>query len=207
MTADALAGRAASYYPAGRDRQRPGTLAPEPGETPAAVVASLDTAGRALDAAWAAVAGDEWGLEVREPPANPDLGTVALAHLPLSRLTEVEVHGTDLGIGIGDWSPWFVSVALPYRIWRLGARAPSTPVHASWVLVATDGPAHRVTVSDHTVVTEPLEGAGGPVASASASASVIEGTTRDLLALLLGRPFVGRVTPGADRFAALFPGP
>jgi hypothetical protein len=45
MTMDALAGRATSFYPAGRSLERPGTLVPDEGEAPVDVVRSLAVAG------------------------------------------------------------------------------------------------------------------------------------------------------------------
>jgi uncharacterized protein (TIGR03083 family) len=210
MTADARAGREASYYPGGRDRQRPGTLEPEVGESPSDVVRSLAAAADALDRAWVGVDDDEWSAEVREPPGNPDLGPVVLAHLALSRLTEVEVHGTDLGIGLGDWSPEFAAVALPYRVWRLQLRTPrrtpGAPEQGSWLLRAIDGPSYRVTVTGRSVDADTVEAAG------ARTAAVIEGSSRDLLALLLGRRATGPLATSGDRalgdaFSTWFPGP
>lgn len=211
MTQDALAGREASYYPGGRGRQRPGTLVPERGESARDVVASLGEVGRSLDEAWAALSPPEWSLTVHEPADNHDLGSVPLAHLPMSRLTEVEVHGVDIGAGLSDWSPWFVSVALPYRIWRLGQRVPPAVSGAgervSWLLTANDGPSCRVAVTAGAVQAEVVESP----ATAGAEA-VLEATGRDLLALLLGRPLVATLAISGDRavgaaFPRFFPGP
>ena len=208
MTIDAMAGRPASYYPEGRALQRPGTLEPRPGESPADVLASLREASAALDATWSAV--EHWPLNVHEPADNVDLGTVRLLDLPMFRLTEVEVHGTDLDVGLPDWSEVFVHAALPFRVqWlesrRPASRAPSPRGRVSWLLRPSDGPAHLVTLDDDVVKTEPAD------AATKADAS-IEGTSRDLLALMLGRPARHRLrTRGrveiATSFSRLFPGP
>lgn len=116
MARDGLAGRETSYYPAGRHRQRPATLRPAPGERPSAVLDDWGSAATELDRAWSAIRGDRWSIDVVEPSDNPDLGTVPLARLALARLTEVDVHGTDLGIGIPDWSSVLVDVGLPTRL-------------------------------------------------------------------------------------------
>ncbi|HVM53905.1 MAG TPA: maleylpyruvate isomerase N-terminal domain-containing protein [Acidimicrobiales bacterium] len=202
MTDDALAGRPASYYPGGRHRQRPGTLVSRPGETPAAVVESLLQASAALHHRWRAVT--DWSLEVREPADNPDLGTVPLRRLLLSRLTEVEVHGTDLGVGLGPWSDVLVRHALPMRLEWLDARrsnhrAVDESMRRRWLLVATDVPVRQLVEVDGPLLRST------PVA-ADATPEVddtVTGTGAELLALLLGRapaPFApadfNRALPG-----------
>ena len=123
MTDAVLADLPTSYYPGGRDRQRPGTLSPEPGETRAPSSRAWRRRSADLDARWAGLAPDDWSRPVREPDDLPDLGTLTLAQLALLRLTEVEVHGTDLGLGLADWSADFVGTALPFRVDRLDAAA------------------------------------------------------------------------------------
>jgi maleylpyruvate isomerase len=131
MTRDALAGRETAYYPRGRASQRPATLLPSPAE-PAAVLDDWSSAARELDDEWSAVTGDRWRTPVVEPADNPDLGTVPLARLALARLTEVEVHGTDLGIGAADWSRTLVAVGLPTRLaWLSRRRRNHRPVDGS----------------------------------------------------------------------------
>jgi maleylpyruvate isomerase len=103
MTDDALAGRPASYYPGGRTTQRPGTLHPADGEMPRDVVHTMASVSADLQRRWEALSEADWAVHAVEPDDNPDLGPQPLAALPLFRLTEVEVHSTDLGIGIPDW--------------------------------------------------------------------------------------------------------
>ena len=186
MTVDALAGRAASYYPQGRDGQRPATLLPRPGESPASVVSSLRAASATLHDRWSSP-GINWSTAVREPPDNPDLGTVPLAWLPIFRLTEVEVHGTDLGLGLPPWSDVLVRHALPMRLARLAARRDDGA--PPFVLAAPDlGIDARVGVGD-----------GG------AEVRRIVAPGRDLLGLLLGRWDDG--SDAVAGFRRVHPGP
>lgn len=195
MTIDTLAGRPASYYPLGRATQRDGTLSPRGPDDD--VVTSLRTTSTALDELWSSVG--DWTVVVREPPDNPDLGDVPLRRLLLSRLTEVEVHGTDLDLGLGPWSDVFVAEVLPMRLeWlnvrRSNHRTVDTSIHASWLLVATDRDlAWRIDVAGTQVRSQPSNDASG--------ATVIERPGADLLGMLLGRV---EPPPG---FRAAFPGP
>lgn len=210
MTSAALEDRPVAYYPGGRAAVRPGTLEPGPGEAPADVVASLAEHGAALDRAWRLLPEAAWELEVREPEDAPDLGPLPLGRLPLLRLTEVEVHGTDLDLGLGDWSDVFVRVALPFRLeWlnrrRTNHRQVDDRVTGSWLLRAPDGPTWRVAVDWRGVRSEPAEPGTGADA-------VVEAPARDLLALLLGRPFRTEPRYGGDEalgraFSRAFPGP
>lgn len=210
MTLDALAGRTTSYYPDGRARQRPATLVPAPGEGSAEVLDDWESAAFELDRTWSTLDDVQWSVEVVEPPDNPDLGTVPLARLALARLTEVDVHATDLGIEAPDWSTALVEVGLPARLGglatrRVNHRAFDRTIRGSWLLHATDGPRWLVTVEDDRVEARPA--APGGVADAS-----IEGSSRDLLALLLGRPPRRALRLGGDlalarSFQRAFPGP
>jgi hypothetical protein len=56
-----------------------------------------------LQRAWSSLAVEAWAIDVVEPSENPDLGT-------------------DLDIGLEDWSDEFVRVALPIRMDRLRTR-------------------------------------------------------------------------------------
>ena len=210
MTEATVAGERASYYPGGRDRQRPATLRPRPVETPAAVVESLARLGGELSRTWRSLTTAAWQREVREPDDHRDLGPLPLARLPLLRLTEVEVHGCDLDLGLADWSQVFVDSALAFRIrWlndrRANHRDFDDGLSGSWLLVATDGPTHRVDVDGESVEAN--------VANDHDDAdAVIRGTSRDLLALLLGRPTLEPLTYRGDRdlgdaFTRAFPGP
>jgi maleylpyruvate isomerase len=208
MTDGALSGGPVAYYPEGRAAHRPRTLRPDPGETAQAVVAALADRSRRLGETWSSLDEDEWSTDVIEPSDNPDLGAVELSDLALLRLTEVEVHGSDLGLGLGAWSDLFVQAALPMRLDRLNARRPGHRVggfEGSWLLVATDGPIYRVTVADTSVESCPAE----PTSPATA---VVEASSRDLLALLLGRSLDRPAIVSGDRafglaFSAVFPGP
>jgi uncharacterized protein (TIGR03083 family) len=210
VTVETLAGRAAAFYPEGRADQRPGTLVPEPGEVPADVVTSLGTESERLDDAWAGLTADEWSRTVIEPADNPDLGPVALDYLAMSWLTEVEVHGTDLGLGLADWSDVLVAAALPARLAGLATRranhrAVDPTVQGSWLLLATDGPCVRLSVDGDRVTSEEAD-------RSSTVDAVIKGTSRDLLAMLLGRPTLVPLALRGDlalagAFSRAFPGP
>jgi hypothetical protein len=210
MTEGALAGTPVAYYPEGRDAQRPGTLVPAAGESPRSVVDDLAATSDALHGRWAALGAEAWRRQVEEPEGNVDLGTVELARLPLMRLTEVEVHGTDLDLGLSDWSRTFVDSALAFRLhWlptrRSNHRAVDPSVEGSWLLVATDGAAHLLTVEAGVVSVTDAD-------RTNPSGAVIEGSSRDLLALLLGRPSVRALQLSGDvalagAFGRAFPGP
>ncbi len=210
ITAAALAGQATSYYPQGRMAQREATLSPGPGETPAAVVDTLDELNEQLYDAWSRLTSDDWPVQVREPAGNADLGQMTLARLALLRLSEVEVHGSDLGLGLDDWSDLFVQTSLPFRLdWlnnrRANHRAFDAGVEGSWLLTASDGPTYLVSIDDAEVASRPAY----PTTPADA---VISGTSRELLSLLLGRstPAPGQIggdVAFGERFSAAFPGP
>ena len=186
MTTAALKGRPASFYPDGRSRQRPATLVPDAGETPPDVVGSRGEESARLHDLWRRLSVEQWQTAVVEPAGNPDLGPTRVAHLALLRLTEVEVHGTDLDLGLHDWSAVFVTETLPVRLaWlstrRTNHRRADPAPQGSWLLHPSDGPCRLVSVHGERVASEPAD-------PATAADAVIEGTSRDLLALLLGRP-------------------
>ncbi len=210
MTTATLLGEPAAYYPEGRSEQRSRTLTPSDGEGPLAVVASLGRHNDDLLRLWSSLDADAWSCQIVEPDDNPDLGSISLDHLPLLRLTELEIHGSDLGIGLPDWSDSFVRAALPARLSRLNVRRSNhrrinASLQGAWLLVATDGPTYRVEVRDADVESV-------PTSTDLPARAVIEATSRDLLALLLGRPFVippritGDVAFG-EAFSEAFPGP
>ena len=211
MTRSALEGEPVAYYPEGRDAQRARTLEPLSGESPQGVVESLALLSEELHQAWVALDASAWTVDVVEPTQNPDLGPVSLGRLPLLRLTEVEVHGSDLGLNLADWSEVFVNAVLPMRLeWlnirRTNHRAFDTDLEGSWLLVATDGPTtYKVRVNGAEVESRPAS----PDASARA---VIEANSRDLLALLLGRalhtpPVIRGDVAFGTFFRRAFPGP
>ena len=205
-----MQGMPVAYYPEGREVQRPRTLVPLPGESPQDVVESLARLSDELDQEWSVLDPDSWGVDVIEPQDNPDLGPIRLGRLPLLRLTEVEVHGTDLGLNLGDWSEIFISTVLPMRLEWLNIRRANhtvfdTELKGSWLLVATDGPTYKVSADGTKVESRPAS----PDTQARA---VIEATSRDLLALLLGRSLrappvmTGDIAFGQS-FSRAFPGP
>jgi maleylpyruvate isomerase len=210
MTSCALEGTRASFYPEGRAVQRTRTLEPGAGEEPGDVVRSLWQTGDALQRTWHGLSEPQWRTVVEEPDDNPDLGTVELAWLPLLRLTELEVHGGDLNLGLGDWSELFVQVALPTRLDWLNSRrsnhgAFAPDLEGSWLLVATDGPTYRVTVRGSSVESRRAD-------ERTRARATIVASSRDLLALLLGRPRAEPLRLSGDlafagRFDDAFPGP
>ncbi|HEU5082014.1 MAG TPA: maleylpyruvate isomerase N-terminal domain-containing protein [Acidimicrobiales bacterium] len=210
MTRDALAGRPTSYYSEGRAAQRPGTLRPAPGESPARVVVDWADGAERLDDLWATLADEDWSTTVVEPPGSPDLGEVPLARLSLARLTELDVHGTDLDIGAPDWSSSLVRIGLPTRLrWLSTRRTNHRPfdasIQGSWILDAHDGPRWFVEVARAGVTSRPALDTDDAAATISAS-------SRDLLALLLGRrctaePILGGDAELARSFPSAFPGP
>lgn len=210
MTADTLAGRATAYYPEGRAAQRPTTLCLAPGEEPDEVIDEWAGNARQLDRLWASLSASGWATAITEPAGNRDLGPVPIARLALARLTEVDVHGVDLGIGFPDWSDTLIKVALPTRLaWLPTRRSNHRPVDASvqgsWRLLAQDFD-WIVTVDADQVTSLPARnGAVGVRAT-------IRGDRRDLLALLLGRPPREQLSYDGDvefaaAFARAFPGP
>lgn len=212
MTADALAGRATAFYPLGREAQRAATLQPEEGEAPGDVVSSLASESSGLQEQWEALAPEAWSVTVHEPAGNRDLGPVPLARLALLRLTEVEVHGSDLDVGLPDWSATFVDLALPFRVGWLAVRRPPGSTFAgngSWTLAATDRPfVARLSMQDGVT----RLATGEEVEPTSGSQATLRGSSRDLLAFLLGRPLhhelaVDGDTAVATLFKQAFPGP
>lgn len=210
LTRSATEGVPAAYYPEGREGQRPGTLVPNLDESPHDVVESLSRLNDALIRHWSSLDPTDWDRPVVEPPDNPDLGPLPLRALSLLRLTEVEVHGGDLGLDLADWDTIFVKMVLPMRLaWlnvrRANHRAFDAELEGSWLLVATDGPTYEVIVG------------GEKVTSRSASAgtqarAVIAASSRDLLALLLGRtpqkpPVISGDIEFGRSFSLAFPGP
>lgn len=211
ITEDALAGRPTAYYPGGREAQRPATLRTAPGESPEDVLADWAASADRLDRRWTSLDGHDWATTVREPADNADLGAIPLARFALARLTEVDVHGTDLGIGFPDWSRTLVEVALPTRLgWlptrRTNHRGFDASICGAWHLVGDPGFRWLVSVDGHHVESRPVEARDG------APRATIEGSRRDLLALLLDRPrrrplrIEGDAAFG-EAFSRAFPGP
>jgi uncharacterized protein (TIGR03083 family) len=209
MTEATLSGRPASFYPEGRAQQRARTLLPNADEHPSDVAQSLARHSERLSQLWSSVNEDMWSRQVLEPADNPDLGPITLGRLALLRLTEVQVHGSDLGLNLDDWSPFFIDVVLPMRLDWLSVRRTNQHVddilEGAWLLAATDGPTYRISVSHGAVEST-------PATRTTPARAIVEATSRDLLALLLGRPFLKppRISGDASfgqAFSKAFPGP
>lgn len=206
MTRDALAGLPTGFYPDGRSSQRPSTLRPGPDEKSADVVQSFRECSAALDELWADIPAEVWeATTIHEPEDNPEIGSITLMQLAILRLTEVEVHGTDLDLGLSNWSSTFIDAALPMRIaWLPRRHAPSQGSLGSWNLVASDGPSFNVAVSQRVAPVSHSEACQADV--------TISGSKADLLGLLLGRLDIADLAIAGDettarRFAATFPPP
>ena len=209
MTNDALEGKPTSYYPCGRELERPRTLRPLEGETAHDVVEGLREARAALGEAWERVGECAWVTPVTEPADNPDLGPTTLGVLAMAALTEAEVHGCDLGLGLSDWSETFVRLVLPARLEWLNTRRTNhrefdRSVSRTWLLVPNVGRPYLVSATAEAVTSR--------AASVASDADVvIEGDARDLLAMLLGRPLASglntSVEGAAAEFQRAFPGP
>jgi hypothetical protein len=174
------------------------------------VVASFADRCAQLDQLWTGLAVRQWSIQFVEPPDNVDLGSAALARLAILRLTEVEVHGSDLDLGLDEWSETFIDVALPFRLdWLNTRRTNHHPfdehLHGSWLLVADDGPTQLITVDPSGIRSR-------PATQDSPATAKIHASRRDLLALLLGRPLhrpahVTGDTSFGLAFSRAFPGP
>lgn len=206
MIRDTLEGRPASFYPEGRARQRPGTLELRRGETPSSGVRSFVAASAAFDRQVAGVDAIAWSRSIAEPEDNPDLGPIALGTLALLRLTEIEVHATDLGVGASPWSDVFVERAFPQRLTWLESRrsnhgAVDDSVEDRWVFAPDEGSPWVVAVQGGRVAVSP--GDEGSVA--------FRGPRAALLAFLLGRSTEGMSVDGGEeamaRFRRAFPAP
>ena len=144
-----------------------------------------------------------------EPADNPDLGPISLGALALLRLTEVEVHGTDLDVGAAPWSDTFVSTVLPMRLrWlatrRSNHRSIDDSVRGTWVFRPDGGDAHVVRLADDGVSVDLADDEGEAVEFA--------GPADVLLGFLLGRAPAAavRVDGSAENAAAFlraFPSP
>jgi hypothetical protein len=211
MTLATIDGQPTTFYPEGRATQRPKTLRPAPGESSRQVVESLAAQSAALAGVWAGINVDEWERPVVESRDVGELRRMPLtiSDLALLRLTEVEVHGVDLGIGLSEWSTEFVDVALPRRISWLGRRTPpklgeSAHFPASWLFASTDGPSYLV------LIDQAGQTAADIAAFEATAQHRIQGPRRELLAVILGRTVSQELHADAaaiSSFQATFPGP
>jgi uncharacterized protein (TIGR03083 family) len=208
LTDNALAGRPAAFYPGGAPEREESLLLGED-ETLADVVADLFDWSEQLAQQWRELSDDDWETELREPR----FGRMRLTRVAALRLTEVEVHGVDLGLdGLDAWSDQFVETCLPLRIAWLPNHSRGLPsadrtVNGRWLLRSDTSKAWLVSAS-------------GTLASAGAKDNIaddtvdciITGTERQLLGLVLGRtPIEALQVSGnealAHNFKSAFPGP
>lgn len=205
MTEGALVGRSEAMYPGGRATLRPRTIVPSAGETVDALVASLHHETTALDDLWQGLSIDDWQLRIDEP----DHGTIPISQLLVLRLTETEVHGTDLGfVSLDSWDELFVEVVVPLRFAWLdrSRKRPDADLSVTGSWLFSDSREHWLVLADGIEV-------GAYHADADTRAQCrLTASRRDLLAFLLGRPSVGSIARSgdvdlADGFKAAFPGP
>ena len=196
MTPAVVHGQPTSYYPGGRVAQRPGTLEPEPGESPTDVLDSFERACDELYALWETLTPSQWEQRLIEPDDNRDLGSPSMYELAILRLTETDVHGIDFELGLSDWSDELSHAGLPFRIGRLRLRTVPAGATGAWRLQTHEGESYGVTVSNGLISLDTRLGA-----------ATISGSRRDLFALLMGRSFVGDVAGPVESFREMFPGP
>jgi len=211
MTRATIDGQPTAFYPEGRELQRPRTLRPAPGESPRQVIASLAQLSLELADVWVGCSAGVWDQPTRDSDNGGRLPRMPLTvgDLALLRFTEVEVHGSDLGIGLRDWSTEFVEATLPRRVSWLGRRTPprlheSASLPMTWILAATDGPSYSVRIEPDTQTSAEV------VPFTAAAHHRIEGTSRALLAVILGRLEAHdrrADDPAIASFRQTFPGP
>ncbi len=180
MTEAALAGRPSAFYPGGRELQRPYTLRPALGESALHVMESLREECLSLAGLWAGLDEGDWGIVAYEHEETRSLGDPTLRELGLLRLTEVQIHGDDLQVGLGPWPAAFGRAVLPQRVARLRLDTEQLP-DGVWLLSASD-------LGDHLV---PPRAQGPPDVRFRATAN-------DLVALLTGREPTGPIAVDGD---------
>ncbi len=208
MTADALAAVATTTYPGGA-AERDASLRGLEDATAGQALTGFEAASAALAGAWRHLDDHQWATTMQEQR----LGAIRLSRLTALRLTELEVHHVDLGVGyqITDWPSVFTRICLPLRIAWLDAHHRRRPdaarqVAGRWLLAPTDdGVRWLVTARADYVNCQP--------APTAADADVtLAGTSAGLLAFLLGREpdpplSIGGNRRLADAFKHAFPGP
>jgi uncharacterized protein (TIGR03083 family) len=208
LTEDALAGRPAAFYPGGAT-EREESLRPGEGESATDLVADLFTQSDRLAEEWRQLDDADWEVELREPK----LGRMRLTRAVALRLTEIEVHGVDLGLdGLDEWSDRFVEICLPLRIVWLPIHARNLPeadrtVSGRWLLRSDTGRSWLVSASGALASAGPKD-----VIHEASVDCVISGSERQLLGLVLGRTPVDDLEVSgneakAQAFKAAFPGP
>lgn len=187
ITGATLAGAPSAYYPAGRDVQRPYTLQPALGEPVAHVVESLRYESGELDELWGQLRDEDWDRSMVPHPGDDDtVGSMSLRDLALLRLTEVMVHGSDLGLGLARWPLTFGQTVLPLRIERAQVRH-ADGFEAVVEFAATDAAARRVRFAD-----------GAALVTDEVPDLTVSAVANDLVALLLGRQPLGGVTVSGE---------
>jgi maleylpyruvate isomerase len=208
VTRTAVAGFPTSTYPGG-PAERDESLHSLDGCSPAEICERSIQASSELLAVWSGLDDDTWATELQLDA----LGPVLLGRLVALRLTELEVHHGDLGLGysVAAWPPVFVEVCLPLRIAWLGVHHRARPaadldIGGRWLLRAAD------------IGRSWLVEATGPdvdcreVSAGESADAVLDGPAAGLLAYLLGRPGVLLLhiegdTTLAEGFKQAFPGP
>lgn len=188
ITAATLAEVPSSYYPGGRDLQRPFTLQPALGEPRLHVIESLRHESGELRALWVALDDADWDRAMIPHPDDDDsLGAMPLRDLALLRLVEVMVHGSDLGLGLTPWPLTFGQWLLPLRIQRARV-AHGAGFDAVVEFDASDVGVCRAVFRD-----------GGVVEVSDAEPDLaVRAVANDLVAVLLGRQPLGPVTMDGD---------
>ncbi len=155
----AARGEIGDQYPGGA-AQRGGDIEAGAGRSRGVLLGDLATACARLDLATTEADGEVWAHGVGR---SVMLGEVPLASWPFRRWREVEIHHADLGLAFApdDWSEAFVDREWPLAIAQLGARV------SSGGLVLAPGGGDPITIGDGGVV--------------------VAGSSRELLAWMLGR--------------------
>lgn len=116
----AVRGEVADQYPGGAEQREREIAEGAPRLLPEQVT-DLRRAIWALEGAWSTCTAEGWSGEGRTAG-----GMVPIADLPFRRWREVEVHHSDLGLGVTpeDWSPTYVRLELRRREMAWRARTP-----------------------------------------------------------------------------------
>ncbi len=193
-------------YPGGRE-QRNAEIESAARTAPKELLDRFERSAGELAAAWRQLATKKWDTTFTEH----ELGAMRLGRLVALRLTEVEVHHADLAVAFGprDWSPEFARGGLPLRIASLRRLRRRTDadrtVAGTWLLVCDDLDT-QWWVDAHGSDVEIA------VSSITRADTVLVGTARDLMALLLGRQSAAMLAVSGDAtlaraFKRAFPGP
>jgi maleylpyruvate isomerase len=205
MTGDALAGKPTVMYRGGR-AQRDADIETTATTRQPELIDGFRRSSDRLLSTWRRVAANHWTTPVEQP----EFGTIQLGRLVALRLTEVEVHHSDLALGFGPrrWSRDFTHTCLPLRVAALARmrRRPDADhaIRGTWLLVCDDLARQWRVEADGDAIDITETGARAD--------TVFRGTANDLVAFLLGRqdPAMLAVEGDAARartFKRAFPGP